>query len=495
MEWAVSRDSLLSNVGVAPGPFNPFMTKTTRDSIYEQTVFDTSANRLEQGFTRNSLVRISKPGTYGITVDPLLNLAFGSEYYNKEAIDVRQNSRGFWVKGWIGKGFAFETTFLENQVLAPGYLDTIITPLRIYPGMGRTKGFKDSGYDFAFSSGTLLFQPRSWLAVQMGHGKLFVGHGYRSLLLSDNAFNYPHVRLCLKNKWLSYQVTVASLMNLNRPITFNPNSEPIFQKKNATFQVLDVHPLPWLNVSLFQGVIWRAASARHPYFNWNTINPVPGWAAAQYGLEGINNVLLGAQAMVKLNPQLWVYGQLMLDGLPFPGARIGRKTGTQLGARYYNAFNIPNLMLVVERNQASPFSYSSSNPDQNFTHYNQSLAHPLGANFTEWVAVGDYRWKCIFFRVQLVQYTQGVDSLGFVSGSKVLASDKPGWGIRLEQNQGARLSVTNTLFTLGYTINQYSRMELFLQLLFRNQQGPADRRESNYMLGFRTNLWNSYTDI
>jgi hypothetical protein len=38
-------------------------------------------------------------------------------------------------------------------------------------------------------------------------------------------------------------------------------------------------------------------------------------------------------------------------------------------------------------------------------------------------------------------------------------------------------------------------MELFLQLLFRNQQGPADRRESNYMLGFRTNLWNSYTDI
>ncbi len=495
MEWSLDRNNLLSHPGISPRPFQAFPSKCVLDSIYEETIFDTTSNRFEQAFTRASLIRISKPESYGITLDPLFNFAFGSEYLNQGVNDIRQNSRGVWVKGWIGKGFSFETSLLENQILAPAYLDAIIKPLGIYPGMGRTKKFKEAGYDFAFSSGTLLFQPKSWLAIQMGHGKLFVGHGYRSLLLSDNAFNYPHVRVCLQNKWLNYQITVASLMNLNRPIVFNPNSEPVFQKKNATFHVLDVHPLPWLNVSFFQGVIWRAANPQHPYFNWNTLNPIPGWAAAQYGLEGINNVLLGAQVMVKLKPQLWLYGQLMLDGLPHPGAKMERKTGYQLGTRYYHAFNVQNLMLVLERNQVSPFSYSSSNPQQNYTHYNQSLAHPLGANFTEWVAMVDYRWKSLFGRVQLVQYTQGVDSIGFVSGYKVLASDKPGWGKPLDQNQGTRLSVSNTVVTLGYTINQYNRMELFLQLLFRSQQGPSDIKERNFLLGFRTNLWNSYTDF
>ena len=44
---------------------------------------------------------------------------------------------------------------------------------------------------------------------------------------------------------------------------------------------------------------------------------------------------------------------------------------------------------------ARPYVYTHSTPGQtalaNYTHYNQSIAHPLGANFNELLGIGRYR--------------------------------------------------------------------------------------------------------
>ena len=53
------------------------------------------------------------------------------------------------------------------------------------------------------------------------------------------------------------------------------------------------------------------------------------------------------------------------------------------------------LLLTVEHNLARPYVYMHSTPGQtaiaNYTHYNQSIAHPLGANFNELPGIGRYR--------------------------------------------------------------------------------------------------------
>ena len=41
------------------------------------------------------------------------------------------------------------------------------------------------------SSGFVSVEASDNFIVQFDHGKHFIGDGYRSLLLSDNSFNYP----------------------------------------------------------------------------------------------------------------------------------------------------------------------------------------------------------------------------------------------------------------------------------------------------------------
>ena len=70
---------------------------------------------------------------------------------------------------------------------------------------------------YAFALGAS-WTPARWVNVQFGNGKQFVGNGYRSVLLSDNAFNYPYLKfsfLSHNNRW-QYTTFHAKLTELQR---------------------------------------------------------------------------------------------------------------------------------------------------------------------------------------------------------------------------------------------------------------------------------------
>ena len=136
-----------------------------------------------------------KSGKFEFKVDPLLNVELGRAFYDTTSIQQRisTNTRGFIASGKIGKDFYFETMFSENQSQFPYYISKYNNQTKIIPGQGRYKVFKTTGYDYAFSSGFISYQPFKRLNIQLGHGKQKIGNGYRSLLLSDNAFNYPYL--------------------------------------------------------------------------------------------------------------------------------------------------------------------------------------------------------------------------------------------------------------------------------------------------------------
>ena len=48
-------------------------------------------------------------------------------------------------------------------------------------------------------------------------------------------------------------------------------------------------------------------------------------------------------------------------------------------------------VVLAEWNQANPYTYAHKEPVQNYAHLNQPLAHPLGANFREFIIYGSYR--------------------------------------------------------------------------------------------------------
>ena len=91
-----------------------------------------------------------------------------------------------------------------------------------------------------------------------------------------------------------------------------------------------------------------------------------------------------------------LYGQLLLDEFFLKEVRAGNgwwanKFGVQMGGKYIDVFSVKNLDLQGEMNLVRPFTYSHSDSVSNYTHYNQPLAHPLGANFME--AIGSYRYQ------------------------------------------------------------------------------------------------------
>ncbi|MBL7747475.1 MAG: hypothetical protein JNM19_08635, partial [Chitinophagaceae bacterium] len=102
------------------------------------------------------------------------------------------------------------------------------------------------------------------------------------------------------------------------------------------------------------------------------------------------------------------------------------KFSMQLGAKYIDAFGISNLDLQLEHNRARPFTYSHNDSVANYTHYNQPLAHPLGANFSEVIGIARYqpapKWMAVG---KLIYYTQGRDSSALSYGSNIFYPNIP----------------------------------------------------------------------
>lgn len=185
---------------------------------------------------------------FHLTIDPLFNFEFGKDLADTSGEKLYKNTRGFIVRGSIGEKFAFESSFYENQATYTKYIDSYIASTNklfpqtanyqydVVPGQGRAKKFKTNGYDFAMASGYVSYSPIKMFNIQLGHGKHFVGDGYRSLLLSDNAFNYPYARITTTYKNIQYTNLYTSFMNLTDGGVKTPaHTERLFQKKLEAF--------------------------------------------------------------------------------------------------------------------------------------------------------------------------------------------------------------------------------------------------------------------
>ncbi|MFX5622847.1 hypothetical protein ABTE00_22075, partial [Acinetobacter baumannii] len=65
--------------------------------------------------------------------------------------------------------------------------------------------------------------------------------------------------------------------------------------------------------------------------------------------------------------------------------------------------------------------YSHLDSSTNWTHYNQPFAHPVGANFQEYIAIIRAQpMKRLYINARAVYYRQGRDSLGFDLGANPL---------------------------------------------------------------------------
>ena len=494
--------------------FKPYITKpkfSTKDK--------SKGTYLYRKFREESFVVVNDTADkFRLNIDPLFNFQLGIDRADTTGEKLYTNTRGFMVRGGIGNKFAFETSFYENQSTFPRYLDSYIaTTTKLFPqpantnenyavipGQGRSKPFKKNGYDYAMASGYVSYTPNKYFNFQIGNGKNFIGDGYRSLLLSDNAFNYPYARITTTYKNIQYTNLYTSFMNLtDGGVTTPAHVERLFQKKVGSFQLLSMNFFKRLQVGLFQGMIWEAAdSTNRQHVNFNTFDPVIGVNTLNYGLHNTNNIVLGATIKIKFTNSISIFGQGMLDDVNIKNDRGDKvnKYGYQIGIKYFDLFTIKNLHLQLEYNNVRPYSYSCTNPEQSYTHYNQSLAHPLGANFYEAVGFINYRLNNFFVELKGNYAVKGADSLNFNFGSNVFKSDN---AYPISQNmenvqttQGLKTTIVTEDIHIGYLLNKSSNFNIVFGVSNRTEQ--TDRKTNNTQwvyFGVRTSLTNLYYDF
>ncbi|MBK6521961.1 MAG: hypothetical protein IPG08_06315 [Sphingobacteriaceae bacterium] len=432
---------------------------------------------LDITFFKHVLSIEPKTENFKIHVDPILGLQNGRDLTDTVRPYGFNNTRGVIASINVGKDLYAESMFVENQSLFPGYVATYVTATGIVPGQGRYKPFNIYGADYAFSSGFISYSPWKNFNFQIGHGKHKIGNGYRSLLLSDNAFNYPYARIT--QQWfggkLQYTNIYAVLMNLvpatAKPI---PNAERLFQKKPAAFQHLSVNVTKAINVSLFQGIIFRANNnVNKPLVNVMYANPLIFSHAGYYGLNDSNNLILGADLKIKITKEINVYGQVMADNLSDTTA-IGNSYGYQLGLNYFNALGVKNLFLQAEYNFVNENSYKDPGAlsDQSYSHYNQNLAYtPAWGN--ELVLIADHKYQRfgVNFRYNL--------------------QNKP-----LNNTNFTQINIVNT--NISYLINPAYNLNVYIGYNYRFQKfynfNPGLTSSFIY-LGLKTSLFNAYYDF
>ena len=247
------------------------------------------------------LVQI-KAKDYWFTLDPVFDLSVGKNT-DSEHDGTFNNTRGVYVQGGLGKKLNFSATVLESQGRFPDYFNQFAESLKpfgpdpgIIPGRGIAKRFKKDAYDYPVAEGYLSYAPADFLSIQFGHGKNFIGDGYRSLLHSDNASPYPYLKLNTKFWKIKYTNTWMWLRDVRPEVT----EDGAFLTKYTANHYLSWNVSKKFNLGLFESVIWTNTNDRG--FDINYLNPVIFYRAIEFETgQDAGNAIIGASAKYKWN--------------------------------------------------------------------------------------------------------------------------------------------------------------------------------------------------
>ncbi len=376
-------------------PHNPDEATTlTGKRVSEYASQDTltkSKNFFGQFYRRPADLWFLDTKYFDLRINPVLNFQIGKDTKGTDGI-IFANTRGITVQGSIDDRIFFYADVLETQARYPTFVNDYIKKFGVIPGTGDYKPSMGGifnladGYDYTTSQAYIGFNVTKHVNLQFGHGQHFIGDGIRSLLLSNFAGNYFFLRLNT-NVWkFQYQNIFAELAASNVGVN---SDKDLGAKKYIAMHQLSYNITQNFTLSAFETIIFQ----RSQQFELQYLNPVIFYRTVEYGLGSPDKVLIGLNTKWNFKNHFSIYGQFLFSEFVFKELFINNrgswvnKYAFQLGAKYINAFNIDHLDAQVEYNMARPYTYThfDSTSLTNYTHNLQPLAHPLGANFQEYI--------------------------------------------------------------------------------------------------------------
>ena len=448
---------------------------------------------------------------YWFNVNPIVDLQLGKDSQSDAYTYV--NTRAINFRGGLGSQLNFTATIFESQGRFTDYFNRYAESIKpsggnpaIVPGIGIAKEFKTDGYDFPLAEANLTFTPNKFIDLQMGYGRNFIGDGYRSLLETDGASPYPYVKINTNFWKIKYTNTYMWLKDVRPDVTVD---------KTYATKFMANHYLSWnvsnrLNLGFFESVIWTNTNDRG--FDMSFVNPIVFYRSVEFASSArTGNAVLGMTYKYKWNNSINLYGQFLLDEFSLGDIKAGdnswkNKYGYQLGAKYYNAFKIDNLLLQLEYNHVRPYVYSHSDPITNYGHNNQNIGHQWGANFGELIAIARYHKDRYYADAKFTIGNRGFDLADSGAASNFGSNIYRDYDLDRSADtgvtvgQGNKTSVFIADMQAGYLINPSTNLKLFASYIYRNFNPTQDtatvfkQTTSWFSLGLRADVFNWYFD-
>ena len=416
-------------------------------------------------------------------------MSIGPRLFGVSSLSNNQTYNSYLLGVSLSVNIRDRITLMSTYDYLVGNHNSMITEyfdsLDVYPGFGA----ENTRVQF-----NIKYTLNKFVAVDVGKGKHFIGNGYRSLLLSAEHSPYPYLKLSTefgRVKYYNLYITFLDIKNQDR-------------KKHASIHFLDFQLTHNINIGIFESVLWQAKDENYNRgYDVEYLNPIIFYRPVEFSKHSPDNVLMGANFNTKFD-KTTLYGQILLDDLNiarqkdgdenYSGGFFQNKFAYQLGVKS----SVKAVNALVEYNQAQPYTYAHKESMQSYTHMNQALAHPLGANFKEVVALANYKKEKWRFSVKLTVAKVGLDSLHTHYGQNIFASDFEAQGNGQEYSYGnfngqGILTQINTVHTeVAYSLKWF---DVFGSVYYKKKKSDlVDQTYLWYSVGIRTSPFSIFQD-
>ena len=382
--------------------------------------------------------------------------------------------------------FASHFDYLEgnHNSLVNEYRDS----LSLFPVFGKEKSRIQ--YNFRY-------YVNKFIDIDFGKGNHFIGDGYRSMLLSIDHSPYSYLKLTTKFGRVRYYNLYTTFLDIQE--------SDQYRKKHSSIHFLDFKLTKNISIGVFEAILWQAKDDNYNRgYDVEYLNPVIFFRPVEFSKNSPDNVLMGVNFNATFNP-ITFYSQVLLDDLnisrqkdrddEYSGGFFQNKFAYQLGLKsFFQGINV-----LLEYNQSQPYTYAHKETMQSYTHMNQALAHPLGANFKEMVAIADYsieKWK---YSIKLTLANLGLDSVDTHYGQNIFASDFDAQADGGEYSygnfngQGVPTQINSVHAEVSYSLKWF---DVFGSVFYRKKKSELiDQSSLFYSAGIRTFPFSVLTDF
>lgn len=443
----------------------------------------------------NNDISLSENNIFSVRV--LSDIEIGTDINNQTRELAIRGGAGVGLSGNLKDRLKVVADYIYNYVDGPSYVDSMTSSLGVAPGFGLATKV-GGAFVYQQLQGYLHFKANKFFALQFGNGKNFIGDGYRSLLLSDVANNYPYFKITTS----VWNIKYVNLFTRQRHIDRLGGESTRFKGKFTSTHYLDWSISKTVNLGLFESIVWQAQDTLlNRGFDLNYINPIIFYRPVEYQQGSADNAIMGLNLSVNVAKKVKMYGQFVIDEFLLSELKAdsgwwANKYGAQIGLKTHD-FMIEGLDFQTEYSSVRPYTYSHGSSVQNYGHDNGALAHPLGSNYREWMSFITYHKKRWIFEEQVGVAVHGEDSLASVSyGGNIFQSysNRP-YNYDHFTSQGLKTTIFYSHFRISYLVQSKTNLRAEFGYVFRERKNGLEYESNQYVyIGLKTNLWNRYND-